>query len=214
MALDGDAAGLDAAQRLIDLALPLLGPGRSLRFALMPPGQDPDDVARAGGAAALQPLLDASRPMVDLLWRRETEGAVLDSPERRAALDARLRAHLARIADPALRAHWQAEIRARRAALFAPAPRPRRDRPDPRPLRPRPPAAGRPAARRLHPGSGAARPSQLARGADDPRVEARIRESAILAACLHHPAVALAFEAAWRRSPFPGRATAKSATPS
>ena len=147
VALDGDAAGMDAAQRLIDLALPLLGPGRSLRFALMPPGQDPDDVARAGGAAALQPLLDASRPIVDLLWTRETEGAVLDSPERRAALDARLRAHLARIADPALRAHWQAEIRARRAALFAPPPRPRPQRPDPRPA-PRPP----PEARRRHPG--------------------------------------------------------------
>ena len=41
VALDGDAAGLAAAQRLIDLALPLLAPGRSLRFALMPGGQDP-----------------------------------------------------------------------------------------------------------------------------------------------------------------------------
>ena len=181
VALDGDAAGMGAAQRLIDLALPHLGPGRSLRFALMPPGQDPDDVARAGGAAALQPLLDASRPIVDLLWSRETEGAVLDSPERRAALDARLRAHLARIADPALRAHWEAEIRARRAALFAPPPRPRPQRPDPRPR----PGAPKPAGGIQ--GAGAARPSQLARAADDPRVEARMREGAILAACLHHP---------------------------
>ena len=109
VALDGDGAGLAAAHRLIDLALPLLGPGRSLRFALMPPGQDPDDVIRAGGAGAMQMLLDASRPIVDLLWTRETEGAVLDSPERRAALDARLRAHLARIADPSLRGHWERE---------------------------------------------------------------------------------------------------------
>ena len=146
VALDGDAAGLAAAQRLIDLALPLLGPGRSLRFALMPPGQDPDDVARAGGAAAMQALLDASRPIVDLLWSRETEGAVLDSPERRAALDARLRAHLARIADPALRAHWEAEIRARRAALFAPPPRPR-----PQPAGPAPRAAGAPQPAARHP---------------------------------------------------------------
>ena len=71
----------------------------------MPPGQDPDDVVRAGGAAAMQALLDASQPIVELLWERETEGQVLDSPERRAALDARLRAHLARIADAGLRAH-------------------------------------------------------------------------------------------------------------
>ena len=189
IALDGDAAGMGAAQRLIDLALPHLGPGRSLRFALMPPGQDPDDVARAGGAAALQPLLDASRPIVDLLWSRETEGAVLDSPERRAALDARLRAHLARIADPTLRAHWEAEVRARRAALFAPPPRPRPQRPDPRPR----PGAPKPAGGIQ--GPGAARPSQLARAAGDPRVEARLREGAILAACLHHPEIALEFEA-------------------
>ena len=126
VALDGDPAGLAAAQRLIDLALPLLGPGRSLRFALMPPGQDPDDVVRAGGARAMQALLDASRPIVDLLWTRETAGQVLDSPERRAALDARLRAHLARIADPALRAHWEAEVRStpRRALRAAAASRP------------------------------------------------------------------------------------------
>jgi DNA primase len=191
VALDGDAAGMAAAQRLIDLALPHLGPGRSLRFAPMPPGQDPDDVARAGGAAALQPLIDASRPVVDLLWARETEGAVLDSPERRAALDARLRAHLAKIADPTLRAHWEAEIRARRAALFAPPPRPRAERQGLGPG-PRPRAAPRPAAGIQ--GPGAARPSLLARAAGDPQVEARLREGAILAACLHHPAIALELE--------------------
>ena len=58
VALDGDAAGLAAAQRLIDLALPLLGPERALRFALLPAGQDPDDVVRSGGAAAMQAILD------------------------------------------------------------------------------------------------------------------------------------------------------------
>src|SRR5690606_26516352 len=51
IALDGDTAGLHAARRLIDLALPHLGPDRSLRFALLPQGQDPDDLIRAGGAA-------------------------------------------------------------------------------------------------------------------------------------------------------------------
>ncbi|MFO1210582.1 MAG: DNA primase [Amaricoccus sp.] len=191
VALDGDAAGLAAAQRLIDLALPLLGPGRSLRFALLPPGQDPDDVVRAGGPAAIAAVLAATRPIVDLLWTRETADQVLDSPERRAALDTRLKAHLARIADAPLRAHWQAEIRARRAALFAPPPRP-----------PRPALQAPPPGRRRRPGSipglpptptAAARASLLAR-ATDPGVEARIREGAILAGCLHHPEVAMAIE--------------------
>ena len=189
VALDGDPAGLAAAQRLIDLALPLLGAGRSLRFALMPPGQDPDDVVRAGGAAAMQPLLAASRPIVDLLWSRETEGQVLDSPERRAALDARLRAHLARIADPALRAHWEREIRTRRAALFAPPPRPPRARRAPHPARHAAPVTrsalrcGRP----LRPPPPPA-PRSSPAAATTPRVEARIREGVILAGCLNHPA--------------------------
>ena len=87
IALDGDTAGLRAAHRVIDLALPLLEAGKSLRFALMPEGQDPDDLLRAKGAKAVQALLDQALPMVQLLWRRETEGKVLDSPERKAALD-------------------------------------------------------------------------------------------------------------------------------
>jgi DNA primase len=193
VALDGDPAGLAAAHRLIDLALPLLGPGRSLRFALMPPGQDPDDVVRAGGAAAIAPLLAGSRPIVDLLWSRETEGAVLDSPERRAALDARLRAHLARIADPSLRGHWEREIRARRAALFAPPPRPPQGRAPGRP-RPAAPRAAVPLA-----ASPPVRSSVLARVDGS---EARIRESAILYGCLNHPAEALRLEGRLERQAF------------
>ncbi len=47
--LDGDTAGLRAAMRLIELALPLLEAGKSLRFALMPEGKDPDDLIRGVG---------------------------------------------------------------------------------------------------------------------------------------------------------------------
>ena len=74
VALDGDTAGLRAAYRVIDLALPLLEAGKSLRFALMPEGQDPDDLLRREGAGAVQGVLDAAMPMVTLLWQRETEG--------------------------------------------------------------------------------------------------------------------------------------------
>ena len=112
---------LRAAMRLVDLALPLASPGQALRFALLPAGQDPDDLIRAGGPAAMQTVLDAAAPLVDLLWRRETEGRSFDSPERRAALEHSLKAASARIADPATRAHTEAELRARQQALFAPS---------------------------------------------------------------------------------------------
>src|SRR4030088_1494119 len=53
LCFDGDKAGQKAAYRAADLALPHLKPGKSLRFALLPEGQDPDDLARSGGRAAI-----------------------------------------------------------------------------------------------------------------------------------------------------------------
>lgn len=118
IALDGDAAGLRAAQRLIDLALPMTGPGQALRFVLLPAGQDPDDLIKSAGAGAMRALLDQARPLIDLLWTRETEGQRFDSPERKAALDRRLQEAIARIPDELTRRHYTEEIRRKRWELF------------------------------------------------------------------------------------------------
>ncbi|MEM7508776.1 MAG: DNA primase [Pseudomonadota bacterium] len=121
IALDGDTAGLRAANRVVDLALPLLQPGRSLRFILLPEGQDPDDLIKASGPQAMADLVADAAPLIDMLWRREVEAEPLDTPERRAAMDQRLRAALGQIKDQGVRSHYGAEIRDRRAALFRPA---------------------------------------------------------------------------------------------
>ena len=118
MALDGDKAGLKAAYRVIDTALPLLEAGKSLRFVLLPEGKDPDDLIRSDGPDAMRALLETAQPMVHLLWRRETEGRVFDSPERKAALDKTLRDRLRTIQDPSLRSHYGEEIKQLRWALF------------------------------------------------------------------------------------------------
>jgi DNA primase len=120
IALDGDTAGLRAAMRLIDLALPMLEPGKSLRFCLMPDGQDPDDLIRSKGRAGMQAALDAAQPMVSLLWQRETEGRVFDSPERKAALDMVLRTAIAKIPDPSVRSHYGQALKDLRWQLFRP----------------------------------------------------------------------------------------------
>lgn len=127
IALDGDAAGIRAALRVIDLALPLLEAGKGLRFAILPQGLDPDDLIKAQGAAAMKAVLDAAQPMVNLLWRRETEGKVFDSPERKAALDKTLRAALKKIADPSIRAHYGEDIKRLRLDLFGQNARPFRE---------------------------------------------------------------------------------------
>ena len=119
IALDGDTAGVRAAMRVIDIALPLLEAGQSLRFALMPEGMDPDDVLKAKGRDAMQALLDAAIPMVQLLWRRETEGRVFDSPERKAALDKTLREKIKLIVDPSIRSHYGDAIKQMRWDLFS-----------------------------------------------------------------------------------------------
>ncbi|MHA6266714.1 DNA primase [Aliiroseovarius sp. CAU 1755] len=123
IALDGDNAGLQAAMRVIDNALPLLEAGQSLRFAIMPEGKDPDDLLKESGPAAMQTLIDAAIPMVDLLWRRETEGKNFDSPERKAALDKDLRTAIARIQDPSIRSHYGQAIKDKRWELFRARPK-------------------------------------------------------------------------------------------
>ncbi|CAH1664234.1 DNA primase [Chelatococcus asaccharovorans] len=110
LCFDGDGAGRRAAYRAIDVALPHLVAGQSLRFALLPEGQDPDDLARSGGAPAIAQVLDKAQPLVDLLWMREVETASLDTPERRAALEKRLFGLLNGIRDEDLRRHYRAEI--------------------------------------------------------------------------------------------------------
>lgn len=118
ISLDGDKAGMRAALRVIDLALPLLEAGKALRFAMLPGGQDPDELIKAEGPGAMEKVLDGARPMVDLLWHRETDGQVFDSPERRAALDKRLREAILRIKDPSIRSHYGAEVKRLREELF------------------------------------------------------------------------------------------------
>ena len=85
---------------------------------MMPPGMDPDDLIRAQGAGAITSILGQARPMVDLLWSRETEGRNFDSPERKAALDKALREAIARIPDESTRNHYAAAIREKRWDLF------------------------------------------------------------------------------------------------
>jgi DNA primase len=113
LCFDGDAAGIRAAQRAADRCLPLLLPGRSFRFALLPAGQDPDDLIRDKGREAMAAVLDGAIPLAELLWRRETEGKAFDTPERRAGLKQDLDRLAAQVGDEAVRGHYLSEFRDR-----------------------------------------------------------------------------------------------------
>lgn len=118
LCFDGDQAGIKAAYRAIDLAMPALKPGRSLRFAVLPEGKDPDDLVKASGPQAFQAVLDDARPLADMLWTRETSGGVFDTPERRAELESRLKQMTALIADENVRRHYAQDVRDRIQQFF------------------------------------------------------------------------------------------------
>jgi DNA primase len=120
LSFDGDGAGLRAAHRTLDRALPLLKPGRTLRFAVVKGGKDPDEVLREQGAEALKSQLADTQPFIEVLFARERDAAQpLDTPERRTALKVRLRTLAAAIADADLSQSYRQALLDRFEALWA-----------------------------------------------------------------------------------------------
>jgi DNA primase len=120
LCFDGDDAGRRAAYRAVDLALPLLKPGKSLKFAALPDGQDPDDLARSDGRPAIEDVLSAARPLAHVLWARESEAGPFDTPERRAALEARIAQITATVAEETVRRYYKQDFASRLRQMFAP----------------------------------------------------------------------------------------------
>ncbi len=113
IALDGDEAGRRAAARAIDLALPMLEPGRELRFALLPQGMDPDDYSRIHGAEGMESVFRAALPLADMAWRRELSGSPGRTPEAIAQTETRLNGLANKIRHPSLKQHYREDFRNR-----------------------------------------------------------------------------------------------------
>ncbi|MFN3232801.1 MAG: DNA primase [Alphaproteobacteria bacterium] len=178
LCFDGDNAGMRAAERAIERALPNLAPGQSLRFATLPAGEDPDSLVAAQGAPAMQAVLDSAQSLVDLLWRVELERQPVDTPERRAGFKARLQERLKEIRNPDVNRLYRDEFGVRLQALWAP---PRQQRPGPgRGFRP----AGARGYQYQPPVSRELLNTPLARGQDFTNHR---RERLILLTVLNHP---------------------------
>jgi DNA primase len=120
LCFDGDRAGQKAAYRAADLAMPHLKPGKSLRFALLPEGQDPDDLVRSGGRGAVEEVLNVAKPLAEVIWAREIEGGNFNTPERRAALEAKIGELSNGIRDEVVRRHYRQALSERLTQAFAP----------------------------------------------------------------------------------------------
>jgi len=129
LCFDGDAAGSRAAAKAVATALPLLGPGRSLRFATLPSGQDPDSLVRARGRTAFEAVLAAAEPLVDRGFASLVAGRPSATPEARAAIRAELFRAAALIPDKGLAGDYRrtwgdrffSEIEARGRRRFGPS---------------------------------------------------------------------------------------------
>ena len=118
LCLDGDSAGLRAARAAAERALPMLRPGHSLRFAVLPQGEDPDSLVRTKGPQAIEGLVAAAKPLADILWEVRVAGRRFDTPEARAALDKEVEGLVGLIADTTVRNYYRAAMRERLSQSF------------------------------------------------------------------------------------------------
>lgn len=121
LCFDGDNAGQRAMARAAERGLPICKPGKSLRFATLPAPEDPDSLIKAKGSAAMQAVLDAAQPLVEVVWRLTTDNRPTDTPERRAALEKELKDKAFAITDETVRWQYLSVFRDKMRALTRPA---------------------------------------------------------------------------------------------
>jgi DNA primase len=112
LCLDGDSAGQRAMARAMDLALPLLVPGKTLRVAVMPKGDDPDSLIRAAGREAFDAVVARAQPLATILWQ-QSMGGPAGTPEARAAQEQQLMLKVNQIKHPTVQHYYKQHVRDR-----------------------------------------------------------------------------------------------------
>jgi DNA primase len=111
LCFDGDSAGQNAASRSLNRALPLINSFKSFRFAILPNGQDPDDILKNEGKAKLLEVLEESQTLTQFLFNNEAVIIGTDTAEARASLRKSLRARANEIKDDDLKNEVNLELK-------------------------------------------------------------------------------------------------------
>ncbi|MDD3370608.1 MAG: DNA primase [Alphaproteobacteria bacterium] len=123
LCFDGDSAGIRAASRAVERALPNITSAQTLRIATIEGAKDPDELIRKSGRSAFDAILRQAQPLIDVLWALSIAGRTLKTPEERASFGVVLKKRVARIKDEQLRELYYDEFKKRIESLFAPKPR-------------------------------------------------------------------------------------------
>lgn len=88
---DGDRAGIDAAWRALENALPYLKDGLTLTFCFLPEGEDPDSLVQKEGKIAFEQRLEQATSFSQFLFDRLLQDQDVTSDEGKTALVARVK---------------------------------------------------------------------------------------------------------------------------
>ena len=102
--LDGDAAGIRAAKRVSEIALPLINAKKNIAFAFLPNQMDPDDFVKTFGMHELEKIFNNATPLSESLFHFALIELGIDkngkiTAENKAKIEANLSAKIEMIHD-------------------------------------------------------------------------------------------------------------------
>ncbi len=104
--LDGDAAGIRASNKVINLSLPQINNNKSLSFVMMPSGYDPDDLIKKFGSEKMTRLINKRYSMSEMIWYLETKNNIPNTAESRSNLEYNLENYTNMITNNILKANY------------------------------------------------------------------------------------------------------------
>jgi len=107
---DGDNAGIQAARKAMENALPLFQDGMQLQFLLLPEGEDPDTLVRQEGADAFQRRIDQAKPLSEFFFQIYSKGLDLNVAEQRGILKQRAEERIAQVESPVLKSALRRQL--------------------------------------------------------------------------------------------------------
>jgi DNA primase len=114
--LDGDSAGIRAAKRVSEIALPIINAKKNISFTFLPNKMDPDDFIKEVGTKEFENVLASATPLSEALFEFALEevgvkGDKKVSAENKAKIESNLEEKIAEIADVSLRKYFSSFFR-------------------------------------------------------------------------------------------------------